>query len=251
MDFVMLKSTGWWQRLQTVFATWLTRAFPTPAINQSPIVSPAPATPLPVAVQASPPEPINPITWFAAQQRDLLPVLFIDEATGQLIKINAMSRKQVAEYLRSPIYTDHTTLWTSLGKEIRREGFTVATAFQAQEDALIAMEVLESARWYATVQLAHLDNEIHQTYVTLIAPLLERGDDATPTTPLINKAAKTKFDELLLCRKAMSAELARIDEEAIPTLQRLGMALPAEMMSAFTAARSQAPACATESECAA
>jgi hypothetical protein len=49
----------------------------------------------------------------------------------------------------------------------------------------------------------------------------------------------------------MSAELARIDEEAIPTLQRIGMALPAEMMNAFTAARSQARACANESECAA
>jgi hypothetical protein len=255
MYFFMLKNHSWRIRLQAAFATWLGRALPAPANNLPPTVSPAtpvaPATPLPVAAQASTSASITPITWFAALSRDLLPVLFIDTASGQLIKINGMSRKQLAEYLRCPIYTDHTTRWTSLGNELRREGFTVATAFQAQEDALLAMEALESARWYATAQLAHLDNEIHQTFVTLIAPLIEHGDDATAVTPLMSKAALANFAQLLVCRKTMSEELARIDEEAIPTLQRIGMALPAEMVSALTATRSQAPAYAPTSECAA
>jgi hypothetical protein len=179
--------------------------------------------------------------------RELLPVLFIDTASGQLIKINAMSRKQLAQYLRSPIYTDQTTRWTSLGNELRRVDFAPAAAFQAQEDALIALEALESARWHATTELAHLDNEIHEAFITLFAPLIERGADATLATPLVSQAAQDNFAQLLVCRETMSAELARIDEEAIPTLQRLGMALPAEMVNALTATRSQVPDCAPTS----
>ena len=245
MNLALLSNLAMRFNLRTRLNQWLGHAIPALAPvpraasdTKSANAPHAGATPLPVAAQPS--TATTPIKWFSALPPDRLPVLFIDTASGQLSKIIAMPRRQVAQYLRTPIYTDHTTRWTSLGTELRREGFTVATAFQAQEDALLAMEALESARWHATSQLAHLDNEIRQAFVALIEPLLAHGDNATPATPRLGKAPLANFAQMLDCRATMSDELARIDEEAIPTLQRLGMALPDEMVNAFTATRSQA-----------
>ena len=167
---------------------------------------------------------ITPIEWLATLPRDMSLVIYIDQPSCQMMEIVAMSRKQAAEYLRTPIYTDEQTRWQALGHQrLRRLDFSPALAFQQQEDALNALEVLESARYHASSHLADLDNEIHHAFQALIAPLTTaaQADEQTFTPQILSD-----FLALLASRKVTSAELARIDEEGIPALQKLGMPVP-------------------------
>lgn len=249
---LMLKSIQKWAHQPLPLVTWLARLFPVAAAPASAVAAPVAALPseraghtphLPrqadsahpsVSAPAAVTGPMTPLAWFATLPPNLLPVLFIDEASGQLFRISAMQRKQVAELLRAPLYTDQTTRWTSLGKELRRDDFTPATAFQAQEAALLAMEDLVSARWHATTELARLDGEIGLTYAALLAPLMVQAcaDDVEPAAALAHSVELARFAQQLRTRKTMTAELAQIDEAAIPALQRLGMPLPDELAMA-------------------
>ena len=176
---------------------------------------------------------MTPIEWLSRLSRDTSLVLHIDQPTCQVMGMVAVSRKEAAELCRNPIYTDGTTQWQTVGqKRLIRLNFTAATAFQQQEDALNALESLESARFHASSHLARLDKDILQAFESLIAPAIGSDGAMQSGVPVLSPSALSDFATLLASRKITSDELARIDGEAIPALQRLGMPLPINTMPA-------------------
>ena len=173
---------------------------------------------------------LTPIEWLAGLPCDMSLVISIDQPTCQIMEMVAMSRKQAAEYLRTPIYTDHQTRWQSLGQNrLRRTDFAPAIAFQQQEDALNELESLFSARWHATTELLNVDQSILQAYEAVFPTSTSLAEEPKSDTQTLNPSAISALKDLLCSRKIVSDELARLDEAGIPALQKLGMPLPQVM----------------------
>lgn len=113
----------------------------------------------------------------------------------------------------------------------RIDGFAAGALFAQQVETLGALEELLGSRLYASQELAKLDDMIQAAFETAFP----KPDDAQTGTDCasINPAsfapalqAITRLHQLLAQRKQATDEMARIDEAALPVLQRLGIALP-------------------------
>lgn len=111
------------------------------------------------------------------------------------------------------------------------KGFAAGALFAQQVDTLGALEELLGSRLYASQELAKLDDIIQAAFETAF-PKLDEGETG-PDCASINPAsfaptlqAITRLHQLLAKRKHATDEMARIDEAALPVLQRLGIALP-------------------------
>lgn len=174
---------------------------------------------------ATVPPSVTPIEWMAGQPRDTTFIVYVDQPTCQIMEMVAVSRKQTAEFLRLPLYTDHSTPWHILGHtRLRRADFAPALAFQQQEDALNELEALFGARLYVTTELAHLDQSILLAFGNMFSSSAELESEAIADMRHSNTIPGLK--QLLTSRQVLSDELARIDETGISALQKVGMPLP-------------------------
>ena len=236
MQFLIRLSSNWRTLLHSLLDGWLGRGLPSfgtihRAAPGGAIVQNGTAqrdTPNVVnQCHAIPKEAMTPIKWLAGLPRDMSLVISIDQPTCQIMEMVAMSRKQAAEYLRTPIYTDHQTRWQSLGQNrLRRTDFAPAIAFQQKEDALNELESLFSARWHTTTELSYLDQSILLAYETVFPASVNLADESKSDTQSPNPSPVSALKGLLLARKVVSDELARIDEAGIPALQKRGTPLP-------------------------
>ena len=240
MQFSPQFSTQWHPLLRNLQAGWLGRAFP--AATNPPSLVPLranaqvngnfeqdqPQPPKTAQATANHPDGLpqpttTPAQWLASLAPHTAIVVYIDHGTCQIMEMLALSRKQLPEFVRNPAYTHEQARWLAIGQtRLRRQGFAPATAFQQQEDALGAVEDLLSARWHASAQLRHLDQEIARAFASAGAVASASGTNLTAPNPAVLQAHLTA---LLATRQIASDELARLDEVAISAFQRFGVAL--------------------------
>ena len=244
MQFSTQFPTQWRLLLRNLLDGWLGRAFPSPTSTQTgtpsgtdvlhhgdsaqgqlqPPTAAGSITDCPD--NTTQPPTITPAQWLASLATHTSIVVYIDQVTCQIMEMLALSRKQLPEFVRNPAYTDEQTRWLAIGQtRLRRVDFTPATAFQQQEDALGAVEDLLSARWHASTQLMHLDQDIQRAFAGFGVPASISGAGQTETNPA-HDTLRAHLAGLLASRQVASDELAKLDESAISVFQRLGMAAP-------------------------
>lgn len=175
-------------------------------------------------ITASSPEPLTPLTWLEGIPHDMSLVVYIDQASVQIMEIVAVSRKLATNLFGIPQYTGKHAVWQTIGKfNLRKRDFVPATAFQQQEDALNELESLLAARWHASTELSHLDQSIRAVIESTSqpSPCAESGDSSSATAPI-----DATLRELLQSRQVVSEEAARIDATVIGAFQRIGVAIP-------------------------
>jgi hypothetical protein len=230
MELVMLKNSGLWQRLQSGLANWLNRALPAPRAAKS--------AQQPAAQQFDTPEtfsiadvpqsaavvPNTPLAWFSSQARNAAVLVFIDDATNQISKLEAMSRQQLAAFFLNPLYTSDASCWVA-GRHgaLQRADFDTDSTFHQQETVVANLEELLGARAYLTNRLTQIDASMLDLVAIALPPSPPQGASAAAAS--VN--ARVTLATIMAERKSLSAELADIDAHILPVLHRLGVRPPA------------------------
>jgi hypothetical protein len=168
--------------------------------------------------------PNTPFGWLSTQARNAVVLVFINDATSQISKLETMSHQQLATFLHNPLYTSDASCWVA-GRHgaLQRADFDTDSTFRQQETVVANLEELLGARAYVTNRLTQIDAAMLDLVAIALPPSPPQGARAMAAS--VN--AKVTLATLMTERKSLSAELADIDAHILPVLHRLGVRPPA------------------------